>query len=225
MNATPLVFGCWSAEGPSAPYPRFADVRQSPMPSAARGVCVVIDEASIGHAQALLRAGAPMAFIAATSTTSLEHVARLAGDAGSQHVGVFIDAAPMEVRWHLDSESNADFRTLVPSMPEACWELLDARADRTGIRVDACLRRAFERGATAAIVRVELGEPRDSDLNVCAGLVERFGQRIWIAPRDATPCSLEPWIRYAGASRFVLPPEWHAAAVLALQAQESPHAA
>lgn len=223
MTASPAVFGCWTRGDGSAAPPRFFDTRDGE-PSYCEGLCVIVDEAAADTAANLLAHGASMAFIAGAPARLGECVSRLVTQAGAPRVGVLLDAAPMEVRWSLECESNADFKTMAPSMPEPCWEVMAPGGMRTGIRVDHWLRTLFARGATAAVVQADLSAARDSDLNVCAGLVEEFGTRLWLAPGDAAPCDLQPWIEFGQARRFVLAPEWQRD-LLAQRALEASRAA
>lgn len=223
MTASPAVFGCWTpGDGATAP-PRFFDARGG-KPSSCEGLSVIVDEAAGDAAAELLARGASMAFVAGAPARMGECVPRLAAQVGAPRVGVLVEAAPMEVRWCLECESNADFKTMAPSMPESCWEVMAPEGIRTGIRVDHWLRTIFAKGATAALVQADLSEARDSDLNVCAGLVEEFGARLWLAPSGSAPCDLQPWMQLGRARRFVLAPEWQRA-LLAQRALEASRAA
>lgn len=138
-------------------------------------------------------------------------IERLVAEFGDQRIGVWLDTAPMSVSWALETQSNADFRTVTPSMPEPCWEILASHGERTGTRADWWIGEMLARGACAALVRADLdrqGAQRDRDLNICAGLAERYGERFWLTPANASACDLADWVCYGHASRFVLPADW-----------------
>lgn len=210
MNDSPVIVGCWQGESNELAQPVFVDARRN-LPAHVRGVSIIVDAEHEEVARSALEGGATRVFLSGTSARMGDIVARLASDFGAERLGVWADVAPMEVRWRLETESNADFKTLAPSMPEPCWEMLAADGTRTGHRVDYWLERMFDSGATAALVRTDLATYDDRDLNVCAGLVERFAERLWMTPASAAECSLDEWTRYGHASRFVLPESWSAA--------------
>ena len=207
MTDSAPVFGCRVLGESGTTPPRFLDARGS-KPSHCEGLAVIVEAAAAAE---LLGRGASIVFVADTPDRVDECVARLSAQAGAFRVGVLVEAAPMEVRWRLECESNADFKTMAPSMPEPCWEVMSPGGLRTGLRADHWLRTLFARGATAAVVEADLSEARDADLNVCACLVEEFGDRLWLAPSGPDPCDLQPWMRFGQARRFVLAPEWQRA--------------
>ncbi len=210
MNDDAVVYGCWTGEAVSAPGPLFFDARLA-TGGDRRGLRVVVGEDNCDEVPGLLAGGALGIVLAGTSPTLASQVARLVRENGRERIGVWADTAPMQVRWRLEIESNADFKTLAPSMPEPCWELLDCDGGRTGIRADYWLERLFDLGAGMAVVRAKLSDAEDRDLNVAAGLVERFGHRIWLTPADSCACPLDPWVEHGRVRRFVLPEAWQVA--------------
>src|SRR5574337_8821 len=66
----------------------------------------------------------------------------------------------------------------------------------------------MKRGASAALVRVDLRD--DADLNLCAGLVEEWGERLWLGPLEDTEPALADWLTYGRLARIVLPPALYA---------------
>jgi len=46
----------------------------------------------------------------------------------------------------------------------------------------------------------------DTDLNLCAGLVEDLGEGFWIAPGGQFEPALADWVRYGKVTRIALSP-------------------
>jgi hypothetical protein len=110
----------------------------------------------------------------------------------------------MDVTWSFDTVSNADFRVLTPSLCEPGWEILRADGSATGIEVAWWLGEMKKRGASTVLVQVDIGD--DADLNLCAGLVEKLGDRLWIAPHRQAEPVLADWVAYGKVAQIALPP-------------------
>jgi hypothetical protein len=154
-------------------------------------------------ARGFLEMGAPCVYLGAAALMDSGIVERLALAYGPQHVGVFVPVARMEVSWSLETQSNADFRTVAPSHCEPAWEILGDDGGRTGTLVQWWLAAMFEQGASSAIIRVDIHD--DTDLNLCADLVERFGDKLWFAPRSAVGNRFDDWLRWGKATRLAVP--------------------
>jgi hypothetical protein len=109
----------------------------------------------------------------------------------------------MQVSWSLDTESNADFRIMRPTVCEPCWEILMADGTRTGTFVGWWIGEMFARGASSALLRVDIGD--DADLNILAGLTEQWGEKLWVAPLEQDDPDLESWVTLAHASQLAVP--------------------
>jgi len=171
-------------------------------PAAVGGI--ILRKAGETRAEALLAAGAARVFIGEAALRDSGLVERLAGKFGAGRVGVHVPARRMEVSWSFDTTSNADFRVVTPSQCEPCWEILRADATRSGVRVHWWLGEMMKRGVAAALVQVDIRD--DADLNLCAGLVEAFGERLWLTPLDDTAPAIGDWVSYGRAERIVLAP-------------------
>ena len=57
-------------------------------------------------------------------------------------------------------------------------------------------------GAGMALISVDV---QDDDLNICAGLMESHGDKLWFTPRQQPDADLEPWVRYGQVRQLVLP--------------------
>ena len=165
---------------------------------------VVLATQGEARAAALLEAGAARVFVGGAALADCGVVERLAARFGTARVGVYVAARRMEVGWSFETVSNADFKVVTPSLCEPCWEILRADGSRSGTQVHWWLGEMIKRGASAALVRVDLRD--DADLNLCAGLVEDLGARLWLGPLDDTAPALADWVAYGKLARIVLPP-------------------
>ena len=129
-------------------------------------------------------------------------VGRLAAEFGSGRVGVYVPAKRMEVNWAIDTLSNADFKFMRPSVCEPCWEILDGSGKRTGTHAAWWIGEMLAAGASSALVRVAMED--DADLNICAGLVERFGERVWVNPDERSHAELTRWVQEGKVRQLAL---------------------
>lgn len=156
------------------------------------------------RAAALLEAGAPQVLLGEAVLSDADLPLRLAARFGAERVGLFVPARRMAVSWSFDTVSNADFRVVTPSLCEPGWEIRRADGSATGIRVDWWLGEMKKRGISTALVQVDILD--DTDLNLCAGLVEDLCEGLWIAPAGQGEPALADWVRYGKAARIALPP-------------------
>ncbi|AUL99535.1 hypothetical protein B4966_04625 [Rhodocyclaceae bacterium] len=165
---------------------------------------VVLPAEGETRAVALLEAGATRVFVGEAALADAGVVARLAERFGSSRVGVYMPARRMAVRWSFETVSNADFKVVTPSVCEPCWEILRSDGSASGTRVHWWVQQMIERGASAALLRVDLHD--DADLNLCAGLVEELGERLWLGPLTHNQPALSDWVAYGKLTRIMLPP-------------------
>lgn len=164
---------------------------------------VVLRRGGPEQARGLLADGAPRVYLGEAALLDGSIVGKLAAEFGGERIGVFIPAKRMQVSWSMDSDSNADFRVMTPSVCEPCWEILRADGARSGTHAGWWLDAMFASGATSALLGVDVRD--DADLNILADLTERWGQRLWLAPlEDATP-DLGAWVGLGGALRLAVP--------------------
>ncbi|GAB4443167.1 MAG: hypothetical protein OHK0026_09760 [Rhodocyclaceae bacterium] len=155
------------------------------------------------RARELLGQGHAAVLLGDAALRDAELVARLAAEFGSERTGVLVPVKRMQVSWVMDAVSNADFRFMHPSICEPCWEILTSGGQRTGTLASWWMARMFERGAGLALLRADIGD--DIDLNLCASLVEEFGDRLWLSPLTEAEPALEDWVRWGHAPRLALP--------------------
>lgn len=173
-------------------------------PRAQDGSTAVLRHGDEAGAATLLEAGAPRVLLGEAVLGDADLPLRLAARFGPDRVGLFVPARRMAVSWSFDTVSNADFRVVTPSLCEPGWEILRANGSATGIRVDWWLGEMKKRGISTALVQVDIVD--DTDLNLCAGLVEELGEGLWIAPGGEVEPALADWVRYGKATRIALPP-------------------
>jgi hypothetical protein len=169
---------------------------------------VVLPAEGEARAAALLDTGAVRVFVGDAALRDAGVVERLVSRFGGERIGVYVPARRMEVGWSFETVSNADFRVVTPSVCEPCWEILRADGSRSGTRVHWWLGEMIKRGVSATLVRVDIRD--DADLNVCAGLVEDFGERLWLGPLADPAPALADWVAYGKLARIVLPPALYA---------------
>jgi hypothetical protein len=170
--------------------------------SALRGMVLPAQDES--RARGLLEMEVPMVFLGEAALTDAELVERLAARYGAGRIGVYLPVKRVEVSWHLETESNADFRTFTPSHCEPAWEMLRADGSRTGTHAAWWLEAMFERGASSAMIRADILD--DADLNLCAGLTERYGDRLWFTPASPGINRYADWRRWGKVVHLAVAP-------------------
>lgn len=153
--------------------------------------------------RAILDAGAQHVFIGEDALLDGALVEKLVTEYGSGRIGLHVPVRRMQVSWSMDIDSNADFRVMTPSVCEPCWEILRADGTRSGTHAAWWIGEMFRLGASAALVQVDIED--DADLNILAGLTERWGDRLWLAPLNETNPDLESWVNLGGAARLAVP--------------------
>lgn len=162
----------------------------------------VLPEQSESRAGALLEMGAARVYVGDAAVADSEAVTRLLQTYGPEQIGVYIRCRRMEVSWSLETESNADFSVVTPSVCEPAWEILRADGSRTGTLASWWLGVMFERGVGSALLQVDIAD--DTDLNLCATLTEAHGDKLWLAPLAAGN-RLGEWVRWGKAAQLAVP--------------------
>lgn len=162
---------------------------------------VVLPCGSEAEARLWLERTAARVYLGEAALGDSDLVPRLAREFGGGRVGVYVPARRMAVSWSLDTVSNADFRVVVPSICEPCWEILTVDGRGTGTQVAWWVGEMLKRGAVGALVRTDVND--DADLNILAALVEQCGERLWVGPLKQTGPDLEAWVTRAKVSQLV----------------------
>ncbi len=172
---------------------------------AAAGVSVVLRDGSELRATALLDAGAAQVLLGEAALADGAVVERLAAKYGGQRVGLYAPVQRMAVDWSFETVSNADFRVVTPSRCEPAWEILRADGSGSGTLASWWIGEMLARGARTVLLRVDMRD--DTDLNLCAGLVEAFGEKLWIAPlgEGEPDIAFADWMAYGQTRQIALP--------------------
>jgi hypothetical protein len=164
---------------------------------------VVLPRQDEARARHWLDAGAACVYLGEAALLDGDLVGRLSADYGAARIGVYLPLCRMEVSWSLETVSNADFRVVTPSVCEPAWEILRADRGPSGTLASWWLQAMFERGATSAILRVDIAD--DTDLNICATLIEAHGERLWFAPWQTATNDFIEWTTWGKVARLAVP--------------------
>lgn len=167
------------------------------------GAHVVMNAEPEAAAAALLEAGAARIFVGQTALLDGGSVDRLLKRFGAARVGLHAPVRRQTVSWSFETESNADFRVVTPSLCEPTWEVLKADGEPSGIRADSWLHEMQDRGVQSILLRADIRD--DADLNLCAGMVEMLGSKLWLAPLDDPAPPIADWIEFGQARQLALP--------------------
>jgi hypothetical protein len=180
-------------------------VLDAPGVEAVAALCagVVVDPGDERRVATLLAAGADCVFVGEAALLDSAMVDRLATAHGAAHIGVYARLRRQTVSWSFEKVSNADFKTVTPSHCEPAWEVLRKNGDGTGTLAGWWLKAMRGLGASRFIVQVDIRD--DTDLNLCAGLVEDLGDALWIGPLQDPAPVLADWIDYGQCRQLALP--------------------
>jgi hypothetical protein len=171
-----------------------------PLTALAGVVAADSDEARIAT---LLERGAARVFVGDAALADPAVIERLQRF-GAGRLGVYARARRMANQWSFDTTSNADFRIVAPSVCEPAWELLRQDGSVAVTHAHQWIERLVRRGARMVLVQADVCD--DADLNLCAGLVERYADAVCFAPADDDSPRLDEWVRYGRVQRIALPP-------------------
>lgn len=174
-------------------------------PHAGQCMAVVLVDGAEARAAALLQAGVPQVLIGEAALLDSGVVERLSARFGSERIGLYVPARNLAVDWSFETVSNADFRVVTPSICEPTWEVLRADGSGTGTHAEWWIDQMVARGAGTILLRADVDN--DADLNLCAGLVEKHGERLWLCPLACGNPPLDDWVAFGQARQLVLPLE------------------
>jgi hypothetical protein len=164
---------------------------------------VVLANGDEQRAATLIAAGADCVFIGEAALQDSGVIDRLVKAHGADRIGIYAPLGRQSVSWSFETVSNADFKTVAPSHCEPAWEVLRADGAGSGALAIWWLKAMRGLGASRFLARVDIHD--DTDLNLCAGLIEELGSALWIGPLlDAAP-RLADWIDYGQCRQLVLP--------------------
>lgn len=171
---------------------------------------IILTSGGEQRAATLLAAGAPCVFVGEAALNDSTVIDRLAAAHGAGRIGIYAPLRRQSVSWSFETVSNADFKTVTPSHCEPAWEVLSADGTGTGTLAAWWLAAMREAGASNFLVRVDIAD--DTDLNLCAGLVDEFADTLWIGPLADSAPHLADWVAYGQCRQLVLADAAHASA-------------
>ena len=169
---------------------------------------VILPAGDEQRATTLLASGAACVFVGEAALRDSTVIDRLVAAHGAARIGIYAPLKRQSVSWSFETVSNADFKTVTPSHCEPAWELVTADGGGTGTLGVWWLTAMRELGASRFLVRVDILD--DTDLNLCAGLVEELGAALWIGPLLEPAAKLSDWVDYGQCRQIVLPAAAHA---------------
>ncbi len=173
------------------------------LPESLERLVVVLDSGTEARVSELLARGAPRVLLCDLALLDSTAVERLVEQHGSERIGVWFAAKKTSISWALDMDApNAGFRCMMPSVGVAGWDVLKSDGTSTGTDAEWWVGQMLALGASMALISMDM---EDDDLNICAGLIESHGEKLWFSPRHLPNADLEPWVRYGQVRQLVLP--------------------
>jgi len=172
------------------------------LPESLERFTVVLGSGTEARASELLALGAERVLLADAALLDSTVVGRLVQQHGTGRVGVWLPVKITHISWSIDYVSNEDFNCLTPSMGKGGWDVLKSDGTSTGTDAGWWVGQMLALGASMALISVDL---QDDDLNICAGLIEDHGERLWFTPLHLPNADLEPWVRYGQVRQLILP--------------------
>lgn len=182
-------------------------------------ISVVLTTGDETRASELINRGAGRVLLGDAALRDGDLINRLVHAYGSERIGVWLPVRRMAVSWELDFESNEDFRCVTPSLGKPTWEILDDDGLGTGTDAAWWLDQMLSQGAAMALLAVDHCD--DHDLNLCAELVEKHPDQVYLTPLEKPEADLAPWVTFGQAQHLVLPPKYDDQALLAIRQPES----
>jgi len=172
---------------------------------AASCAAIVLPNGNEARAMSLLAAGAKQVLIGEAALLDSGCIGRLVEKFGRERIGLYVPVRNLAVDWAFETVSNADFKVVTPSICEPTWEVLRADGSGTGTHAEWWIGQMLERGAQTVLLRADIED--DIDLNLCAGLVEKLGEQLWVTPRTNCAPPLTDWIAFGQVRQLALPPD------------------
>lgn len=165
---------------------------------------IVLRNEPEARARVLLERGAAKILLGEAALLDSGVVERLVAHYGGERVGLCVPVRRMAVSWSFETVSNADFKVVAPSLGQPSWEILRADGSGSGTLADWWIGEMVSRGVQTVLLRADIVD--DADLNLCAGMAESLGARLWVTPLSAGEAAIEDWIAYGQARQIALPP-------------------
>lgn len=173
------------------------------LPESLQQITIVLDRGTEARACELLARGTERVLLGDAALLDSAVVGRLVQQYGSERVGVWLPVKKTLVSWVMDCVSNEDFNCLTPSVGKPGWDVLMSDGASTGTDAGWWVGEMLALGASMALISVDVQD--DADLNICAELMEGYGEHLWFSPWQEPNADLEPWVRYGQIRKLVLP--------------------
>jgi hypothetical protein len=173
------------------------------LPESLAGVNVVLRSGGEERVGELLARGAERVLLGDLALLDSTAVQRLIGQYGAEHIGIWVATRMANISWTLAERApNAGFKCMEPSVGVAGWDVLKSDGTPTGAGAEWWVGQMLALGATMALIAIDMN---DDDLNICAGLILKHGNKLWFTPRLQPNIDLEPWVRWGQVRQLVLP--------------------
>jgi hypothetical protein len=83
------------------------------------------------------------------------------------------------------------------------WEVFKANGESSGVRAAGWIDAMLRHGVSTVLLRADISD--DADLNLCAGLVESLGSRLWVAPLNDPHPPIADWVAFGQVRQLALP--------------------
>lgn len=193
----------FSEASPAQPTLICCTPRLASVPSLVKNAQVVLAGESEATAISLLQAGAKKVFLGEAALLDSSAVTRLVLTFGSERVGLHLPVQRQAVSWSFETESNEDFNVVTPSLCEPVWEVLRANGTLSGVRAANWVDAMLQHGVSTILLRADIRD--DADLNLCAGLAETVGDKLWVAPLTDSNPPFADWIEFGQVTQLALP--------------------
>ncbi len=173
------------------------------LPESLARLNVAMGEGGEARADELLARGAERVLLGDLALEDSSAVERLVAQHGGERIGLWVRSVRAVSSWTLDAETpSAGFKCMLPSMGIAGWDVLKNDGTSTGTDAEWWVGQMLERGVSQVLVSNDL---QDEDMNICATLVLKHGDKLWFSPRLDPHADLEPWVRWGQVRQMVLP--------------------
>lgn len=197
-----LKFSCWITDT-TTPTDGLRFMRDGEgLPDLLQQFAIILEQGDEARATELLMLGAGRVLLADAALLDSAVIGRLAQQFGSERIGIYLPTKKMEVSWAIDYISNEDFNCITPSYGKASWVVLKSDGSETGTDVAWWVAQMLELGATSVLIGIDM---HDGDLNICADLVENYGDKLWFTTLHQPDADFEPWVRYGQVRQLLLP--------------------
>lgn len=173
------------------------------LPESLARLNVAMGEGGEARADELLARGAERVLLGDLALNDSLAVERLVAEYGGERIGIWVRSTRAVSSWALDAETpSAGFKCMLPSMGVAGWDVLKNDGTSTGADAEWWIGQMLEKGVSLVLVSNDL---QDEDMNICATLVLKHGDKLWFTTRLEPHADLEPWVRWGQVRQMVLP--------------------